>query len=350
MYPKKRKAAVYYGKDDLRIEEIDVPKIKPNEVLIKIKAVGICGSDVHFYKEGRIGPYVPKPGHILGHEPAGVIVAVGENVKNRKVGDRVAIEPGIPCGECELCRKGKYNLCKEMLFMTHTNPYREGAFVEYVPQPAQFTYFLNDNVSFEEGAMAEPLSVAMQAIKNGNLKPGESVAILGSGPIGICMLLASRAAGASEVYNTDLDDTRVNCAKEFGATDAFNAKKEDIVERIMKATNNRGVDLVIETAGAAETYENATSLATRGGKIVFVGMSAETHFPINVFNIIDKELIVSSVFRYNNVYGAAVSLINNGLIPIKKIITHRFKLEDASKALNLAYMRDDNVIKAVVTF
>lgn len=350
MYPTKRKAAVFYGVNDIRIEELDVPKIGPNDVLIQIKAVGVCGSDVHFYKEGRIGPYVPKPGHILGHECAGQIVAVGENVKDRKVGDRVAIEPGIPCAHCELCKKGKYNLCREILFMSHPLPYREGAFVEYVKQPADFTYLLADHVSYEEGAMAEPLAVALQAMKRGRMTAGDTVAVLGSGPIGICMLLAAKAMGAAEVYCTDRNDFRVEFAKQLGATAAFNPDTEDVVEKIMQATNGRGVDLVIEAAGQAQTYEQATSLATRGGRIVFVGMSAETHFPISVFDIIDKELDVTSVFRYDNVYGAAVALINNGSIPIKKIITHYFKIDDVAEAMDVVHERRDNAIKVVVNF
>ncbi len=350
MYPNKRKAAVFYGVNDIRIEELDMPQVGANEVLIQNKAVGICGSDVHFYKEGQIGPYIPKPGHILGHECAGIIIAVGEEVKDKKVGNRVAIEPGIACGRCELCKKGKYNLCRKMLFMSHPDPLHEGAFAEYIVQPAEFTYLLADHISYEEGAMAEPLSVAMQTIKRGHLTPGDTIAILGSGPIGLCILLAVKAAGASEVYNTDQYDYRVEFAKKFGATDAFNSDKENVIENIMSATNNRGVDLVIETAAQAQTYEQSTSLATRGGRIVLVGMSSETHFPISVFDIIDKELDISSVFRYDNVYGVAVSLINNGSVPIKKIITHHFDFKDVSKALDLVHVRGDKVIKAVVTF
>lgn len=345
----KRKAAVFYGVDDLKIEEIDVPKMGPDDVLVKVKAVGVCGSDVHFYKEGRIGPYVPKPGHILGHEAAGEIVAVGENVKDRKVGDRVALEPGTPCGKCDLCKKGKYNLCKDMMFMSHPDPAREGAMVEYTVMPAGFTYLLPESMSFEEGAMIEPLAVAMQALKRGRVKAGQTVAILGCGPIGLSMLLACKAFGCTEIYMTDLIEYRLNYAKEFGATKVFNIKKEDFVKGIMEATGGRGVDVVIEAAGSPEAYKYCTSVATKGGVVVFVGMSAEEMFPINVFEIIDKELDITSVFRYENVYEQAIRLAGAGLIDMKKIITHKMPLEKAAEAMDAAYEKKDNALKIVLT-
>jgi len=348
--PEKRKAAVFYGVDDLRIESLGVPEIGPDEVLIENKAVGVCGSDVHFYKEGNIGPLVPEPGHILGHECAGKIVETGENVDDSMLGKRVAVEPGTPCGQCEFCKKGKYNLCPDMSFMGHPDPFREGALVEYFPQSAAFTYELADHVSYKEGAMAEPLSVAMQAIKQGNLKPGDTVAILGSGPIGICLLLAAKAAGAAKVFNTDVMDYRLDFAKQFGAEDVYNPEEEDVVDNIMDATDGRGVDLVIDAAATSETYEQSTALAVRGGTIVFVGMASKTHFPINTFEIGDKELTIASVFRYANVYDRAVKLINDGSVPIKKIITHEYDIENVAEAMDLAHDRRDDVIKAVVTF
>lgn len=345
----KRRTAVFYGINDMRIEELDVPKLGPCDVLVKVKAVGVCGSDVHFYKEGRIGPYVPRPGHIIGHESAGEIVAVGENVKDRKVGDRVAMEPGTPCGQCDLCKKGKYNLCRDMMFMGHPDPEREGAYVEYTVLPAGYTYLLPDSMSFEEGAMMEPLAVAMQAFKRGRVKAGDTIAILGCGPIGLSMLLAAKAFGCTEVYMTDSIQYRLDYAKEFGATKVFNIDAEDFVKGIMEATNNKGVDVVIEAAGNPDAYKYCTSIATRGGVCVFVGMSAEEMFPINVFEIIDKELDITSVFRYENVYEQAVRLAGAGLIDMNKLITHRMPLEKIGEAMDIAHEKRDNAIKVVIT-
>jgi L-iditol 2-dehydrogenase len=346
----KRKAVVFYGVDNFKIEELDIPKIGPDDVLVRIKSVGVCGSDVHFYKEGRIGPYVPKPGHIIGHECAGEIVEVGKNVKDRKPGDRVAIEPGTPCGHCDLCKIGKYNLCREMSFMGHPDPVREGALVEYSVTSAAFTYPLADSMSFDEGAMLEPLAVAMQALKRGRVKAGHTLAILGSGPIGLSMLLAAKAFGCAETYMTDRIQYRLDYAKKFGATKTFNADKDDYVKEIMEATHGRGVDVVIEAAGNPEAYKRSTSIATRGGMVVFVGMAAEEMFPINVFEITDRELDIASVFRYANVYDQAIRLAGAGLIDMKKLITHRMPMEKAGEAMNMAYEKRDNVIKIVINF
>lgn len=345
----KRKAVVFYGVNDVRVEEIDVPKMEPDDVLVKIKAVGVCGSDVHFYKEGRIGPYVPKPGHIIGHESAGEIVAVGANVKDRKVGDRVAIEPGTPCGHCDLCKEGKYNLCREMMFMGHPDPCREGAMAEYVVTAAGFTYLLPETMTYEEGAMMEPLAVAMQALKRGRVKAGDTIAIYGCGPIGLSMLLAAKAFGCAEIYMSDRIQYRLDYAKQFGATKVFNAKDGDFEKGVMEATHGRGVDVVIEAAGSTEAYKHVTNTAKRGGVVVFVGMAAEEMFPINVFEITDKELDVTSVFRYANVYEQAIRLAGAGLIDMKKLVTHKMPLSKAGEAMDAAHEKRDNAIKIVLT-
>ena len=345
----KRKAAIFYGINDIRMEERDIPKMGPDDVVVKVKAVGLCGSDVHFYKEGRIGPYIPQPGHIIGHESAGEIVAVGENVKNRKVGDRVAMEPGTPCGHCDLCKEGKYNLCKDMMFMGHPDPCREGAMVEYTVLSAGFTYLLPDTMSFEEGAMMEPLAVAMQALKRGRVKAGDTIAIYGCGPIGLSMLLAAKAFGCAEIYMSDGVQYRLDYAKQFGATKVFSSKDGSFEKGIMEATKGRGVDVVIEAAGSIEAYKHVTNTAKRGGVVVFVGMASEEMFPINVFEITDRELDITSVFRYANVYEQAIRLAGAGLIDMKKLITHRMPLENVAEAMDIAYEKRDNAIKIVLT-
>lgn len=347
--PFKRKAVVFYGVDNFKIEELEVPKVGPDDVMVRVKAVGVCGSDVHFYKEGRIGPYVPQPGHIIGHECAGEIVEVGARVTDRKVGDRVAIEPGTPCGHCDLCKVGKYNLCKNMMFMGHPDPAREGALVEYTVLPAAFTYLLPDTMSFEEGAMIEPLAVAMQALKRGRVKAGQTVAILGAGPIGLSILLAAKAFGCTEIYMTDPLEYRMDYAKQFGATQVFNAATADYVKGIMAATGGRGVDVVFEAAGNPDAYKNSTAIATRGGVVVFLGMAAAEMFPINVFEIIDRELDVTSVFRYENVYGQAIRLAGSGLIDMNQLITHKMPFEKAGEAMTAAYEKRDKAIKIVLT-
>ena len=345
----RRKAAVFYGISDIRMEEIPAPCVCDDDVLIRIKAVGVCGSDVHYYKEGRIGPYEPKPGHILGHEAAGEVVSVGKNVKNRKIGDRVAIEPGYSCRKCEYCKSGKYNLCKDMMFMSHPDPIQEGCMTEYVAWPADFTHLLPDNVTYEEGAMAEPLSVALQALKRGGVKPGQSIAIFGCGTIGLCIMLAAEAFGCSEIYMIDKTEYRLSKAANLGAKKVVNIKEGDYVNTIKNETGGAGVDVVLEASGSPEAYLKSTALVKRGGTVVLVGSSAEKVFPVCIFEIIDKELNISSVFRYNNVYGQAIKLLSSGLVDMKKIITHRMPLKDAGIAMDMVFEQRDGIIKAVLS-
>lgn len=350
MGKRKRKAAIFYGVDDIRIEKIEMPKVSPNDVLIEVKAVGICGSDLHYYKEGKIGIHVPTKGHILGHECAGEIVEVGKEVKDKKVGDRVAVEPGVPCRKCKLCKEGRYNLCKNMMFRSHPTPVCEGAFVEYLISPADFAYKIPDIMSYEEGAMLEPLAVGMQATERGEIKAGDRVAILGCGPIGLSTLQAAKARGAAEVYMTDLLKKRLTKAKELGASAAIDVSIEDPVKAIQELTDDEGVDVVIEAVGSVKVYQQSTGLARRGGIVVFVGMTAEMMIPLNIFDIIDKGLDVRGVFRYANVYPAGIALASTGKVNMKALITHRFPFDEIAKAMDFAYKQKKNLLKVVLNF
>lgn len=348
---KTRKAAVMYGVDDIRVEDIPMPSdMGDDDVLIRVMSVGVCGSDVHFYKEGKIGAMAVVPPHTLGHECAGEIVEVGANVKHLKVGDRVAVEPGKPCGKCEFCQKGKYNLCPDMIFMSAPHPKKldEGAFVEYSVRPAGFCFKIPEHVTYDEGAMAEPLSVALQALKRGRVTAGQTMAILGCGPIAFSILLAAKAYGVSEIYMTDVVDYRIDKAAELGAAKAYNVAKDDYINEIIKETNGRGVDVVIDTTANDKAYESMTDIVMRGGVIVLVGMRSDEMAQLNVGAIIDKELDVTSVFRYDNVYQKAVNLIASGMVDMNKLITHKKPLEEVVEALEIAAQRKDNCIKVVV--
>lgn len=343
-----RKAAVFMGKDQMVVKDVPMVDCGDDDVVVNIKAVGVCGSDVHFFKEGRIGPYVPQPGHIIGHESAGVISAVGKNVKHRKVGDRVAIEPGTPCGQCEFCQSGRYNLCLDMMFLGHPDPCREGAMAEYVVTKASSTFILPEEMSFAEGAMMEPLAVALMALKRGKVTAGMNVAILGSGPIGLSLLLACKAFGCQAVYMTDIEEARLEFAERLGATKAYNAKG-DYISEILADTHGAGCDVVIEAAGDESAYLTCTKVAKRGGTIVFVGMTAKEEFPINVFDISDKELEITSIFRYANVYQQGINLASSGAIDMNSIITHNFPLDDVVEAIEVAHSKRDNAMKVVLT-
>lgn len=340
---KKMKAAILYKPGDVRIKKINVPKIDVDEVLVGVKAVGICGSDVHYFKHGRIGDFIVEKPLILGHESAGEIVEIGEGVKNWRIGERVAIEPGVPCRKCKFCKEGRYNLCKDMVFMA--TPPVDGAFTEYIAYPADFLFRLPDNLSYEEGAMMEPLSVGVYAAKRGNVEPGKIVAILGMGTIGLVSLQAARAFGASKIIVSDIVKLRLDFAKNFGADYALDAGDINIVEDIKKIAK-KGVDVVIETAGAVTTCQQSISIVKRGGTIVLVGLVAENKFNLDVSNIIYKELDIKGVFRYVNMYQACIDLVTAKKVDVKAMISKYFTLDETLKALKYA---DENKAKSIKT-
>jgi L-iditol 2-dehydrogenase len=343
---KKIKAAVLYEAEDVRIDLVDMPEItEDDQVLVKIRAVGICGSDIHYYKHGRIGSYIVEKPMILGHESAGEVVSVGKNVKTLKVGDRVALEPGVPCGKCEYCKKGRYNLCSDVKFMA--TPPIDGALVEYVVHPAEYVYNLPDNLSFAEGALIEPLAVGMHATRIAEVQSGDRVAILGSGPIGLVTMQAARAKGAAEAIAVDINDFRLNLAKKLGATHLINAKEEDVCQRIKELTNDEGVDIVFETAGTAITTQQTVEVVKKGGTVVLIGLGAQDVIPINTMKLIWNEIKVQCVQRYANVYDKAISLVSNGRIDLKSMITGEFSLDKTEEALVVAD-KDDKAVKSVI--
>ena len=205
-----------------------MPTIGDDDVLVKVEAVGICGSDLHYYRDFQMGTDVITGPHILGHECSGRIVAIGRNVQERKIGDRVAIEPGVPCRRCEFCKEGRYNLCRSMVFRSH--PMSEGAFVEYLVSPEDFAYPIPDNLTFEEGALIEPLAVGMHATKRGDVCAGDIAVILGSGPIGLSILQAAKARGAGKIFISDVNEFRLSRAKELGADVVIDVRSENVVQ------------------------------------------------------------------------------------------------------------------------
>ena len=232
----KNKAFYMTGIEKMEPGEAPIPALKPNDVLIKIKAVGICGSDLHYFTKGNIGNFVVTPPYILGHEAAGEIVSVGSHVKNLKVGDRVCMEPGVPCMACEECLTGHYNLCKDLTFWA-TPPY-EGCLCEYVVHSAAFTFKIPDKMSFVEGALIEPLAVGLHACNLGDVGLGQTVAIIGSGCIGLVTLLSAKARGATKIIIGDIIDKRLEKAAELGGI-TVNTSETSFADKVMKLTNMR---------------------------------------------------------------------------------------------------------------
>ena len=343
------KAAVLHGIGDVRIDRVPMPEItQDNEVLVKMQAVGVCGSDVHYYKHGRIGDYVVETPMILGHESAGVVEAVGSAVQHVKPGDNVALEPGIPCGVCAYCRTGRYNLCADVRFMA--TPPIDGAFVEYVVHPAAFTYKLPDGMTCSEGAMMEPLAVGMHACELADVQAGDTVAVLGSGPIGLLAMEAAKARGATGIIAVDVVDFRLDLAKQLGADRIINAREVDTVTAIREITEGLGVKVVFETAGTATTAQQSVEVVKKGGTIVLIGLGVQTAIPMNTTRLIVNEIKVLGVHRYANIYDRAIALVAQGTIDVASLITGEFSLDDVEEGLNASEKEPTKTVKSMIRF
>ncbi|PCH41102.1 xylitol dehydrogenase [Wolfiporia cocos MD-104 SS10] len=355
-------------------EQRPIPEIRDDEVLIEVKKTGICGSDVHFLVAGRIGRYVVESPMVLGHESSGVVskALVGAKVKSLKAGDRVALEPGATCRVCEDCKSGHYEsdekLCDNIVFAA--TPPSDGTLCRYYPIPADICYKLPDHMTLEDGAMIEPLSVAVHAVANiGNFRPNQSIAVFGAGPVGLLCMAAARALGASRVIAIDIVPNRLDFAKSYAATDVHLPPAPEAGEsRIRYSERNakllmqtlgvaeRGptaIDLVVDASGAEVSIQTGIIIAKAGGTYVQVGMgSPEVVIPVTT--ALTKELVFKGSFRYGpGDYPLAIALVSQGKIDLKPLITHRFSFEQASEAFQTtrAGKSEDGkgVIKAVIS-
>lgn len=342
----KMKVAVMNGIGKMGFEERDIPEPKADEVLVKLEYVGICGSDLHYYETGAIGDYVVKPPFVLGHEPGGTVVEVGKNVTHLKVGDRVALEPGKTCGHCEFCKQGKYNLCPEVVFFA--TPPVDGVFQEYVAHEADLCFKLPENVSTLEGALIEPLAVGFHAAIQGDVHLGQKAVVMGAGCIGLVSMMALKARGVSEVYVVDIMEKRLEKAMELGASGVINGAREDVLERVKELTDNKGMDLVIETAGTEITTRQAIHMAKKGSVIVLVGYSKSGEMKLPMSLVLDKELTFKTVFRYRHIYPMAIDAVASGKVNLKGIVTNIFTLDEAQKAMDYSVNNKADIVKAVI--
>ncbi len=340
------KAVYMTGLNKMETREIPVPTVKDADVLVKLEYVGICGSDVHYLEHGAIGDFVVNGDFILGHECAGEIVKVGKDVTSLQIGDKVALEPGCTCGQCEFCKEGKYNLCPDVEFLA-TPPYH-GCLENYIAFPANMCFKLPDNITTKEGALVEPLAVGMHAAAQGEVKLGDSVVILGAGCIGLVTLLACKAYGATDITVVDVMQKRLDYALKLGATRVINAMEESAIEVLDELTDGAGIDVVIETAGNKITIKQTPYLVKRGGTIVLVGLAADDIIEYNFAKIMAKEATIKSVFRYRNIYPKAINAIAKGMIDVSGIVTHEFDFADTDQAFDFVINHKDDVVKAVI--
>lgn len=342
----KMKTAVMLGIGKMGFEERDIPKVKDNEVLVKLEYVGICGSDLHYYETGAIGDYVVKPPFVLGHEPGGTVVEVGKDVKNLKVGDRVALEPGKTCGHCEFCKTGNYNLCPDVVFFA--TPPVDGVFQEYVAHEAGLCFKLPDNVSTMEGALIEPLAVGFHAAMQGGAKAGQTAVVMGAGCIGLVTMMALKAMGVSKVYVIDIMEKRLQKSLELGADGIINGAQADVVEEVRKLTDGKGCDLAVETAGTQVTTVQAIHMTKKGATIVLVGYSKSGEMTLPMSLALDKELTFKTVFRYRHIYPMAIEAVAAGKVDLKGIVTDIFELDEAQKAMDYSVNNKADIVKAVI--
>ena len=340
------KVAVMNGVGQMGYTERPIPTPKDDEVLVKLEYVGICGSDLHYFETGAIGSYVVEPPFVLGHEPGGVVVEVGKNVKHLKVGDKVALEPGKTCGQCEFCKTGRYNLCPDVIFFA--TPPVDGVFQEYVAHEAGLCFKLPENVSTMEGALIEPLAVGFHAANLGDAHIGQTAVVFGAGCIGLVSMMALKAKGVSRVYVVDIMAKRLQKALELGADGVINGAERDAVEAVLELTGGAGCDLIVETAGTQITTRQAIHMAKKGSTIVLVGYSKSGEMTLPMSLSLDKELTFKTVFRYRHVYPMAIDAVAAGKINLKGIVTDIFELDDIQNAMDRSVADKANIVKAVV--
>ncbi|SFK95164.1 L-iditol 2-dehydrogenase [Paenibacillus sp. 1_12] len=343
--PQTMKAALMTEPYQISIVELPVPAIKPDEVLVKVMAVGICGSDLHYYEHGRIGSYIVEKPIILGHECAGIVAACGEQVTRFKPGDRVAIEPGITCGRCEACKSGKYNLCPDVQFLA--TPPVDGAFCQYIAHREDFLFPIPDSLSFEEAALNEPFSVGIHALNRAGFKPGWDVAIIGMGPVGLTAVAAAKAFGANRIFVSDLEINRLEAAKRLGATDLIYPDVTDASAEI-KRLSGGGVHLAIETAGHPRALKTAMQSIRRGGKLSIVGLPPVDEVGVNVPFICDNEIDIYGIFRYVNTYPQGITFLSSGKTDMLSLITDRYPLEQTLEAMERARTNKAGSLKVMV--
>lgn len=328
------------------IKDTAVPEPKDNEVLIKVGDVGICGSDVHGFQHG---PYIPPkdPNQTigLGHEVAGIVEKVGKDVSDFKIGDRVCIEPGIPCYKCEFCMEGHYNVCPDVDFMA-TQPNYKGALTNYLAHPADMTYHLPENMSIVEGALVEPAAVGIHAAEMAGDLLGKKVVILGSGCIGLMTVQSTKLMGASEIVVIDVLENRLKKAEELGATAIFDGRDEDLIDKVKAVVGEYGADVVFETAGAIPTAKMALQLVKRRGKVMVVGtIPGDT--PIDFLKI-NREVSIQTVFRYANDYPKTISMISKGDFDVLSMADKYFDYKDTQEAFEFSVNNKSDLIKGVI--
>ncbi len=343
------KAMVLTGLNRLEIVEKPAPAIqKPDEVLIRMQSVGICGSDIHYFTEGRIGSQVVAYPFTVGHEGAGVIEQAGSSVKNLKPGDRVAIDPAMPCYSCDQCKVGRFHTCRNLKFLGCPGQ-AEGCLSEFLVMPAKSCYKLPESLTLDQGALSEPLAIGVYATKISIPLQNARIGILGSGPIGLSVLLAARAYGAGKIYSTDRISERLIMAMNMGADWAGNPDETDIVKDILQKEPLQ-LDCVFECCGKQEAINQALQLLKPGGKLMVIGIPSFDTWNFDVDLLRRKEINIQNVRRQNESVDETLEMIGNKKIQPDPMQTHNFSFKEVEKAFKMVAHYQDGVVKAMIHF
>eukprot|EP01064_Diplonema_japonicum_P033591 TRINITY_DN6660_c5_g1_i1.p1 TRINITY_DN6660_c5_g1~~TRINITY_DN6660_c5_g1_i1.p1 ORF type:complete len:361 (+),score=77.67 TRINITY_DN6660_c5_g1_i1:53-1135(+) len=345
-------AVVLEAIKDIQLKEYPMPEMGDSDCLVEMKSIGICGSDVHYWQHGRIGDFVCDGPMVLGHESAGVIVKVGKDCKKLKVGDRVALEAGVPCAACEQCTGGKYNLCPDIKFFA--TPPVHGSLARYVAHPEKWIFPIPDNMTLEEGAMCEPLSVGVYAcVEKAKVEPGKTYSVFGAGPIGTICALVANGLGAGKIILCDIQQNRLDfCKKIIPSMVVLNTtgmSGEEVAEAVKAANGGEFCDGSIDCAGVESVVTAAIKSTKNGGSVCLVGMGKPT-CTLPLLDASIREVDLNGVFRYRNTYPKCIELLSTKKVDLDPLITHRFEFtyDSVMDAFETCRTGRDGAIKCMI--
>ncbi len=332
-----------------RIEIVDKPVpelMRQDDVLVRMKSVGVCGSDIHYFLNGKIGRQVVRYPFTIGHEGAGVVEKTAPGVTIVRPGDRIAIDPAMACYDCDQCKAGRYHTCRNLRFLGCPGQ-AEGCLSEYIVMPASSCYVLPENLSYDQGALSEPLSIGLYAVRSAGEIAGKTIAILGAGPIGLSVMLSAMAKGAARIFITDKIDDRLAIARSMGAGWTGNVNERGIVKDILTEAPQQP-DIVFECCGEQEAADQAVELLKPGGRLMIIGIPSFERWSFDVDNMRRKELTVQNVRRQNECVSETLEMISDGRIKPDLMQTHNFTLDQTPEAFDLVARYGDGVVKAMI--
>jgi L-iditol 2-dehydrogenase len=343
------KAMMLTGIRQMELKDIAEPQIvKPNDVKIKMSVLGICGSDIHYYTQGQIGSQIVNYPFTVGHEGAGTVVEVGDAVRRIKPGDAIAIEPAMPCWECDQCRAGRHHTCRNLRFLGCPGQ-AEGCLMEYIVMPEESCFPLTGKLTPDHGSISEPMAIGVYAVKKSGGVRGLKTGILGFGPIGMSVMLAARAEAADSFFVTDKINKRLEIAKRECSSWSGNPDKEDVVKKILEK-EKLGLDVVFECCGQQEAFDQAVKLLKPGGRLVVVGIPEFDRWSMDVETTRRKEISLQFIRRQVDCVEMALEMMEKGVINIDNMVTHRFPFKSTKEAFDLVAGYKDGVMKAMIDF